>query len=161
MGGLMISSCQDGGGVSWIINAFSSNLKTVNLHLDIKSWPFYKIMKRFILNLFVKRFQMLSCSVSFTLTLTLGYWYIMWKVKTRNRGMNLKSTLCTIPLEVGISCKACPFLSGDVFTIGFYVCLIIGQTLLEKVQFNKRCSLVYQWRPGELVWHLGKRMDYN
>ena len=35
-----------------VINAFSSNLNTVNLHLKIKhdhSWPFYKIMKGFIL----------------------------------------------------------------------------------------------------------------
>ena len=25
----------------------------------------------------------------------LGYWYIIWKVNTRNRGMNLRNTLCT------------------------------------------------------------------
>ena len=37
----------------------------------------------------------------------LGYWYITWKVNTRNRGMNLKNTLCTMPPWVGISCKIC------------------------------------------------------
>ena len=42
-----------------MINVFSSNLNTVNLHLKIKPWPFYKIMKRFIYpkRLKVKGFQ--------------------------------------------------------------------------------------------------------
>ena len=26
---------------------------------------------------------------------SLGYWYIIWKVNTRNSGMNLRNTLCT------------------------------------------------------------------
>ena len=49
MGGLMIRSCQGGGGVSQMTIGFSSNLNTVNLHLKIKPWPFYKIMKGFLL----------------------------------------------------------------------------------------------------------------
>ena len=36
-----------------MINAFSSNLNTVNFHLKIKPWSFYKIMK----GLIVKGFQ--------------------------------------------------------------------------------------------------------
>ena len=41
-------------------NAFSSNLKTVNLHFKIKPWPFLKIIKVFILKvLIVKRSQKL------------------------------------------------------------------------------------------------------
>ena len=44
----MIRTCQGEGGVSSRINAFSSNLNTVNLHFKIKPWPFYEIMKRFI-----------------------------------------------------------------------------------------------------------------
>ena len=35
MEGLMIRSCQGGGGGSEIINAFSSSQNTVNLHLNI------------------------------------------------------------------------------------------------------------------------------
>ena len=34
-----------GGGVSKMINVFSNRLFTVNLHLKIKPWLFYKIMK--------------------------------------------------------------------------------------------------------------------
>ena len=37
-----------------------------------------------------------------------GYWYVIWKVNTRNRVINLRITLCTnMPLWVGISWKAC------------------------------------------------------
>ena len=50
MGVKMIRSCQGGGGVSKMINAFSNNLNTVNLHWKIKPWPLYEIMKEFILN---------------------------------------------------------------------------------------------------------------
>ena len=50
MGELMIRSCLEEGGVSKIINAFSSNLSTVNFHLKIEPWPVYKIIKGFALN---------------------------------------------------------------------------------------------------------------
>ena len=45
----MIRSYQGVGGVSWMINAFSSNLNTLNLNWKITPWPFYKILKGFIL----------------------------------------------------------------------------------------------------------------
>ena len=57
----------------------------------------------------VKRFQR-SSEVSFPLIdPELRYWYIIWKVNTISRGLNLKNTFCT-PLGLGISCKACLFL---------------------------------------------------
>ena len=43
---LLIRSCQSEEGV--MINAFFSKLNNVNLHLEIKPRPFYKIMKGFI-----------------------------------------------------------------------------------------------------------------
>ena len=46
----MIRSCQGGGAVSQMINVVSSNPNTVYLHLKIKPWPFYQIMKGFILD---------------------------------------------------------------------------------------------------------------
>ena len=60
--------------------------------------------------LMVKRFQRLS-QVSFPLIdPDLGYWYIIWKVNTTNRGLNLKKQLLlTLPLGLGISCKVCLF----------------------------------------------------
>ena len=87
---------------------FFYNLNTVNLHLKIKFWPFHKVMKVFILKvLTVKRSQKLF-HVQFPLCwLYLVYWYIIWKVNTRNRGMNLKNNLCTMPQGVGMSCKVC------------------------------------------------------
>ena len=47
--------------------------------------------------LMVKRFQRLS-QVRFPVTdLDLGYWYIIWKVNTTNRGLNLKkNTFCKL-----------------------------------------------------------------
>ena len=56
-----------------MINAFSSNVNPVNLHLKIKPWPVYKIMKGFILKVNsygISKF--VSCSVSLMLTLTRG-----------------------------------------------------------------------------------------
>ena len=48
--------------------------------------------------LMVKRFQR-SSQVSFPLIdPDLGYWYIIWKVNTTNRGLNLKNTFCTLCL---------------------------------------------------------------
>ena len=69
------------------INAFFSDLNTVNLHLKIKPWRFYKIMKGFLYpkRLIVKGFQ--NC-VTFNFPYVdsdLGYWYIILWVKTRNR----------------------------------------------------------------------------
>ena len=51
----------------------------------------------------------------------LGYWYIIWKVNTRKRGMNLKSILCTMSLWVGISSKACLFV----------ICTVVMRTLMH------------------------------
>ena len=88
-----IRSYQNLGGVSWMRNAFSSNLNTVNLHLKIKPWPFLKIIKAFILKvLIVKRSQKL-CHVQFPLC---WLWpeiltYFL-KVKTRNREDELEKT---------------------------------------------------------------------
>ena len=48
--------------------------------------------------LMVKRSQR-SSQVSFLLIDSdLGYWYIIWKVSTTNRGLNLKNTFCTLCL---------------------------------------------------------------
>ena len=41
------------------------------------------------------------------------HWYIIWNAKTWNRKMNLKNVLCTMPLWVGISWKACLFFCLD------------------------------------------------
>ena len=71
MGGLMIKSCQGGGGVSQMIIAFSSNMNTVNLHLNIKPWSCYKIMKGFLLKAnSLDISKVVSRSVSLILTLT-------------------------------------------------------------------------------------------
>ena len=46
--------------------------------------------------LMVKRFQK-SSQVSFPLIdPDLGYWYIVWKIKTTNRGLNFKITFCIL-----------------------------------------------------------------
>ena len=48
--------------------------------------------------LMVKSFQRTS-QVSFPrVDPDLGYWYIIWKVNTTNRGLNLKNTFCTLCL---------------------------------------------------------------
>ena len=67
-------------------NAFSSNLKTVNLHFKIKPWPFLKIIKVFILKvLIVKRSQKLR-HVQFPLCWLWPEILIYFlKVKTGNR----------------------------------------------------------------------------
>ena len=94
-----------------MINAFSRNLNTVNRQLKIKLWPFYEIMKDFALKvLIVKRSQKLY-RVQFPLPdfvdSDLGYWYIIRKVNIKNRGMNLKNTLCTNALEaLGLGFRA-------------------------------------------------------
>ena len=46
--------------------------------------------------LMVKRFQR-SSQVSFPhIDLCLGYWYIIWKANTTNKGLSLKNTFCTL-----------------------------------------------------------------
>ena len=77
--------------------------------------------------LMVKRFQR-SSQVSFPLIdPDLGYWYIIWKVNTTNRGLNLKNTFCAICLwGWGFHVKSVFFskknYSGDLF----FDVLIIG-----------------------------------
>ena len=48
--------------------------------------------------LMVKRFQMLSKLVFPLTDPDLDYWYIIWKVNTTNRGLNLKKTFCILCL---------------------------------------------------------------
>ena len=56
-----------------MINTFSSNLNSLNLHLKIRPWPFYKIMKGFILKINSKEIsKVASFSVPFMLNLTWG-----------------------------------------------------------------------------------------
>ena len=54
-------------------NAFSGNLNTVNLHLNIKHRPFQEIMKVFIPKVNIsENSKIVPCSVSVMLTLTWG-----------------------------------------------------------------------------------------
>ena len=79
----------------------------------------------------------------FHVDLELGYWYIIWKVNTKNRGLILKNIFCALCLwGWGFHAKPAFFniLSGD---------------LLEKVKF-KSCLLMCWWRCGKLVWPGGK-----
>ena len=77
--------------------------------------------------LMVKRFQR-SSQVSFPLIdPDLGYWYIIWKVSTTNRGLNLKNNFWTLCLwGSGFHVKSVSFFkknySGDLF----FDVLIIG-----------------------------------
>ena len=68
-----------------------------------------ELWKDLSLRVIVKRFQRFSCLVSFMLTVTWGIDIF------ENSRQNLKKTLCTLPREVGISCKVCLFyiLSDD------------------------------------------------
>ena len=95
-------------------NAFSSNLNTPNLHLKIKLWSFYKILKVFILKvLIVKRsqkFRFLYVSSD------LEYWYFVCKTNTRSRELNLKNTLSDMPL--GWRFHAKPMAWGQVNKLG-------------------------------------------
>ena len=89
-------------------------------------------------NLMVKRFQRLS-QVRFSLTdLDLGYWYIIWKVNTTNRWLNLKKKhlLQIMLLGLGFHVKSLsPFLKNfggdlffDVLIIGLLIYIFMGQT---------------------------------
>ena len=119
-----------------------------HIHLKIKPGPFYRIMEGFILRLIVKRlggFKVMSCYMR--------YWCNIWKVNTRNIGLNLKNTLCTQCLLgwvfhaksvfFNIYIGDLHFFSGDIPK--YWPCRLLG-----KVQF-KRCLLVCWWRCGKLV----------
>ena len=86
-----------------MINAFSSNVNTVNLHLKIKFWPLYKTMKDFILKvLAVKRSQKLY-NVQFALSdcvdCDLRYECIIRKVNISKKGINWKTSFALMPLH--------------------------------------------------------------
>ena len=56
-----------------------------NIHLNIKLWPFYRLMEGFIP-------EINSREVSKILPCYMGHWYIILKINTRNRGLkNLKT----------------------------------------------------------------------
>ena len=60
-----------------------------------------------------------------------GNWYIIWKVNSRNSGLNLKNTLYTLCL-VSLFKSFSGYLHFYVFIIGTsQICLTIGQTLPE------------------------------
>ena len=85
------------------------HLNTVNLHLKIKPWPFYKIIKGFILK--VNSWEILvvvSCSVFLMLTLTWDIDILFEKLTAETGGWirNTPFALC-LWVEVGISYKAC------------------------------------------------------
>ena len=83
-----------------------------------------------------KRFQRLSQVSLPHIDPELGYWYIIWNVNTTNRRIEFeKHLLHTIPLGLGISCKAW-FLFENIFSADlffdvlglFYIYVFIGQT---------------------------------
>ena len=109
-GGLMIRSCQMWGSFT---NAFSSNLKTVykswnfcqsqrDVHLKIKPWPVYRIMKVFILEVNSK------LEDSKVVSYSAWPWQIICKGNSKNRGMIAleKHPLHTMPHGLEIFCKA-------------------------------------------------------
>ena len=82
-----------------------------------------------------------------------GYWYIIWKIHTKNRELNLKntSTLCLwgwwFHVEVISLVVTC--------TVMFHYCALLDLPDYWSDpwrRFNLRCSLVCQWRIGKLVW---------
>ena len=78
-----------------------------DIHLNIKSWPFYTIelwnyvSLRLTVNSFKRFFHV---KLPLMLTLTWRSIDILFE-KFRNKGFNLKNTPCSLPLRVGISCK--------------------------------------------------------
>ena len=69
----------------------------------------------------VKRFQRLG-QVSFPLIdPDLRYWYIIWKINTTNRGLNLKKHLHTIPRCLGFHVKTVFFFKKLLVVICFWV----------------------------------------
>ena len=97
-------------------NAISSNLNNVNLQissnhggytLQVKPWAFYKIMEGFILGV---NSQEVSKVLSTSYFPDLGYWCIVWKVKTtKNWAAFKKHPLHTMPQGLEISCKSLTF----------------------------------------------------
>ena len=85
--------------VIWTLKIFTWRL---SLDHSIKFW------KDLSSRLIVKAFQKCVTFSFHYVDSDLWYWHIIWKVKTRNRGINLKNTLCTMcPSWVGISFKTC------------------------------------------------------
>ena len=76
-----------------------------------KSWAFCRIIERFVLKVNNSEISKIVMCGFLYIDSDLEYWYIIWKFNARTKGMNLKNTLWTIPLEVGISCK----ISGSFF----------------------------------------------
>ena len=87
------------------INGFSNNLNTVNLfpnHVRVFTWrlspdqnygmiyPWFNSKERVFKGCAMFSFPHVDPK--------LGHSYIIWKVNTRNRGLNLKNTLCTLCL---------------------------------------------------------------
>ena len=154
-GDLMIRPYQGGRSFPKCIFQQSEHYKTEgfpqpwwNIHLKIKPGPFYRIMEGFILRLIVKRlggFKVVSCYMR--------YWCNIWKVNTRNIGLNLKNTLCTqCLLGWGFHAKSV-FLNifiGDLHFFSGDIPKYWPFRLLGKVQF-KRSLLVCWWRCGKLV----------
>ena len=99
--GLIIQSCQRRS----FINTFSNNLNTVNLfpdHVRVFTWrlspdqnygriyPWVNSQERVFKGCVMFNFPHVDPK--------LGHSYIIWKVNTTNRGLNLKNTLCTLCL---------------------------------------------------------------
>ena len=110
--------------------------------------------------LMVKRFQMLSKLVFPLTDPDLGYWYIIWKVNTTNRVLNLKSTFCTLCLwgwEFHV--KSVFFFkknySGDLFLdvlIGSFRFTYLRDRLMEKWVKALHWESEGSWlKPGLLV----------
>lgn len=82
------------------------NLKTLSKHGGIYTWRWstehsLELWKDLSLMLKTKRFQR-SCQVQFPSCWPwTWYWYIIWRVTTTNRKLNLKNTLCILCLSVG------------------------------------------------------------
>ena len=113
-----------------MINAFSSNLNTVNLHLKIKPRSFYKIMEGFILKVNSWEIsKVVPCLLSIMLTLTWGIDISFEKLALETGGWIWKTpfSLC-FWVGVGISCKACGWRLG---VEGNYACYL--------------ASLLYLW----------------
>ena len=79
-------------------NAFSGNLNTVNLHLNIKHRPFQEIMKVFIPKVNIsENSKIVPCSVSVMLTLTWGIDILFEKLTPETGGSS-----CKIPFALCI-----------------------------------------------------------
>ena len=89
-------------------------------------------MEGYILGLTIKAeiSKFVSCSVSLNLTLNWGT-NILFEKLTRNNGLNLKNTLCTLCLVSHFNIFG-GYLHFDALIIGLsQICLIIDQTMAE------------------------------